>query len=774
MHNYSISTHSTPNLIPNRKGQYRQHCTDTDPERRKDKCVSIDADRRVWKCHRCDVGGSLDHQLHQLSETERQQRQNQQAKAEARQAAERQKAIARLRQQWDKFSETGSSDYLTRKGFGHIDGLRYGRDMYGQFAVMSLYGPAGDFRGFQRFYDDGSKRLAAGTDKKGAYFLIPGSKPDIVVCEGLTTGASVALATNYTVAIAVDCGNVGPTIASLKAVNSKQRIIIGADNDQWKPRNAGLIHAYDAARLHGVDVAVPDFAGLDTSGKPTDFDDVRQLAGLAEVARQIEQAAPPPEQPQEIKPGVLLKDIAEPENPEGLTPEAATAQLSAVISDFLDTPHRNGQPRKLLIRGAAGLGKTSQVRKALLERGISAEIYTPSHKLANEQLQTFQADNIHTPSASWQGRQQTNQHGKPLCQRADAVQSLESVGVYRVSRLLCGIKPDGRPHDPDNVCPYARQCLMTGYLSKVREYSHAAIKITQHALLAQPREQGQQPADIAVIDENPLSSLINHAAWDTTAILQHGGILSAAAAALIQHKECWFSEFRKTHPQALAEVKRWLADYAPDYPDIEPGMPDNMIQAKAQAFAERKRPRSVWRFAKLLAEALASDTECYNGLWFDGGKIRAAWMAHPDRLADMPVLILDGTAEADLLRRIWPELEAVEISVKRNARVVQVWDTACSHKKLDGNPHKLRERIQHFAESLPGRGAVIGPKSFIEQFNCNNAEVAHFGNLRGVDALKHAEWGVIVGRNQPPPHAAEAVARALAPHDFLALGGGYQ
>ncbi|MCB1806394.1 MAG: hypothetical protein KDJ99_14970, partial [Candidatus Competibacteraceae bacterium] len=284
----------------------------------------------------------------------------------------------------------------------------------------------------------------------------------------------------------------------------------------------------------------------------------------------------------------------------------------------------------------------------------------------------------------------------------------------------------------------------------------------------------QQPADIAVIDENPIINLINRAAWDTTAILQQGGIISAAAAALIEHKECWLSELHQSHPQALDQVKQWLDDYAPDQPDIEPGMPDNMIQAKAKAFAERKRPRGVWRFAKLLAEALASDAERYNGLWFDDGKIRAAWIARPNRLDDLPVLLLDGTAEAVLLQRIWPELETVEISVKRNAHVIQVWDTACSHDKLTRNPRKLRERIQHFANTLPGQGAVIGPKSFIEQFNASNAEVAHFGNLRGLDSLKSAKWGIIVGRNQPPAHDVEAMARALAPHDFLMLGGGYE
>ncbi|MCB1719616.1 MAG: hypothetical protein KDK05_31145, partial [Candidatus Competibacteraceae bacterium] len=224
--------------------------------------------------------------------------------------------------------------------------------------------------------------------------------------------------------------------------------------------------------------------------------------------------------------------------------------------------------------GAAGLGKTSQVRKALLERGISAEIYTPNHKLADEQLQSFRADNNYTVSASWQGRLQTDEYGKPLCQRVEAVKALEFAGIYRVSRLLCGVRPDGKPHDPDNVCPHAEKCLLSGYLSKVREYSQSAVKITQHALLTQSREQGQQPADIAVIDENPIINLINRAAWDTTAILQQGGIISAAAAALIEHKECWLSELHQSHPQALDQVKQWLDDYAPDQPDIEPGMPD--------------------------------------------------------------------------------------------------------------------------------------------------------------------------------------------------------
>ena len=169
-----LSTHSIPNLIPNKTGHYRQHCSDTDPEHRKDKCININADVGVWFYHRCRQGGGFN-QHHPLSKSKRQQRQAQPARAKQRQAPERQKAIARLRQQWDTFNDTGTSAYLQRKGLPPIDGLRYGRDKYGSFAAMSLYGPGGDFRGYHWHYDNGDKKIAYGTQKQGAHFLIPGS-----------------------------------------------------------------------------------------------------------------------------------------------------------------------------------------------------------------------------------------------------------------------------------------------------------------------------------------------------------------------------------------------------------------------------------------------------------------------------------------------------------------------------------------------------------------------------------------------------------------------
>ncbi|MCB1717633.1 MAG: hypothetical protein KDK05_21110, partial [Candidatus Competibacteraceae bacterium] len=198
-----------------------------------------------------------------------------------------------------------------------------------------------------------------GTDKTGAYFLIPGSKPDIVVCEGLTTGASVSLATGYTVAIAVDCGNVGPTIASLKAVDSNRRIIIGADNDQWGDRNAGLVHACAAAQQHGVDVAVPDFTNLDTSGKPTDFNDLHQLAGLTEVARQIEQASTP----------------------------------AAVFCQQTVTAIQRDKPRLVAIKAVHATGKTQHIIKPIVAGVLTVLAITHRRTLANDTANNIGVEN---------------------------------------------------------------------------------------------------------------------------------------------------------------------------------------------------------------------------------------------------------------------------------------------------------------------------------------------------------------------------------------------
>jgi hypothetical protein len=54
-----------------------------------------------------------------------------------------------------------------------------------------------------------------------------------------------------------------------------------------------------------------------------------------------------------------------------------------------------------------------------------------------------------------------------------------------------------------------------------------------------------------------------------------------------------------------------------------------------------------------------------------------------------------------------------------------------------------------------------------------SVKLAHFGGLRGLNTLEDCDWLVQIGRNQPPPYAVEAVARAWWPSARLTLTGAY-
>lgn len=210
-----------------------------------------------------------------------------------KEAATRQtQAAKKARELWDTLSDTGESTYLEQKQVP-APGVRYGQDKQGSFIAVSMQGPGGELRGLQRIYDNGTKRFSKSVAKKGAYHLIGTVKPEmpLYVAEGYATAASVFLATDCPVAICFDAGNIGPVLENLRKLYPEQCIGIAADNDQWKPDkgNPGKDKATEAARRYGAFAAWPNFHMLDTSERPTDFNDLHRLAGLERVKQDLEQ-----------------------------------------------------------------------------------------------------------------------------------------------------------------------------------------------------------------------------------------------------------------------------------------------------------------------------------------------------------------------------------------------------------------------------------------------------------------------------------------------------
>ncbi|ELN3541881.1 TPA: toprim domain-containing protein [Klebsiella pneumoniae] len=131
--------------------------------------------------------------------------------------------------------------------------------------------------GAQVIKPDGSKRLVAGTVKKGSFCVVnTGETPEtVIIAEGLATALSVQqFRPDATIIAAIDAGNLLPVAQVMRQRYPGAQIIIAADND-IKPGepNTGKSAAENAAKAVSGWVALPQ-----TEGK-ADWNDFHQQHG---------------------------------------------------------------------------------------------------------------------------------------------------------------------------------------------------------------------------------------------------------------------------------------------------------------------------------------------------------------------------------------------------------------------------------------------------------------------------------------------------------------
>ena len=84
----------------------------------------------------------------------------------------------------------------------------------------------------------------------------------MLVCEGYATGATLHMATGYSVAVAFNCGNLTAVARALRSKFKTMRILVCADDDSQTPGNPGLTRAREAARSVRGAVIAPRFEGV--------------------------------------------------------------------------------------------------------------------------------------------------------------------------------------------------------------------------------------------------------------------------------------------------------------------------------------------------------------------------------------------------------------------------------------------------------------------------------------------------------------------------------
>jgi len=154
----------------------------------------------------------------------------------------------------------------------------------------------GKIHNLQKILESGEKTFMLGGAIKGLFYPIPATNEsdENYICEGYATGASIHEATNSSVYVAFNAGNLKPVAESLVEKYPGKNFIICADNDAFTVDqkgnfiNVGLKKGFDLAWELNLKICYPTFN--DTSKKPTDFNDLHQLEGLGAVHQQINSA----------------------------------------------------------------------------------------------------------------------------------------------------------------------------------------------------------------------------------------------------------------------------------------------------------------------------------------------------------------------------------------------------------------------------------------------------------------------------------------------------
>jgi hypothetical protein len=436
-----------------------------------------------------------------------------------------------------------------------------------------------------------------------------------------------------------------------------------------------------------------------------------------------------------------------------------------------------------LIQGAAGLGKTTRTLAEAIDAKLTVRMFVSSFKLADELVQKVTSMGATVEVMRGRTRDDGDILPRKMCDKSELAQALTKMGVTNLQNLMCIRSQRG---GTVTKCPSFGHC---GYAMQFK--SQAQVQIYTHAHLAlEPGifERDAPEADITVVDEDFVKALIQEKTWPLADARAAGGVV-AQIADIAASRLPLVHELRVRYDDPVGAVQEALEEMGQSSLPVWPSLQEEVALKKIKGIAA---PLSFAPLLEGVLEALRSSEDRYNGVWLgvDGEKkewLHLARLKAPVRLmrGAGKVLLLDATPNVDALAKALGELplEVHEINCQRQAFVVQVYDSSVSKSRLSSNA-ELRKDLIGLVDSCArryGSVGVCGPKDMIADVQSKLAEhlaqgsvvPAHFGNLRGQDALKGTSVGIVIGRQLPRAFDVERMARAIWPHDDLHLPGQY-
>lgn len=222
-----------------------------------------------WKTGGTSTWSSREPRNNHESELVRQRIEQARRQREAKQRQRQLIAAGRAQRWWrDARRADPAHAYLVAKGIRAHSLRQRGDDL-----LIPLY-VGSELVNLQRISPDGEKRFLFGGRIKGAYSSLGRITPDtpLCVCEGWATGATLH-ESGYTVATAMNAGNLKPVALALRARYPHTEIIIAGDDDRQTDGNPGRTAAHAAAVAAGCLVTFPEWPAS-APEHLTDFNDL--------------------------------------------------------------------------------------------------------------------------------------------------------------------------------------------------------------------------------------------------------------------------------------------------------------------------------------------------------------------------------------------------------------------------------------------------------------------------------------------------------------------
>ncbi|MDA7704969.1 DUF3987 domain-containing protein [Rickettsiales bacterium] len=192
---------------------------------------------------------------------------------------------------WNNLSNNGESKYLNNKDLKAIDGIKFGKYNGKNQIITALIDNNDQINSLQFIYDNGNKIFLKNGNISGCYSEFGNKDSNLIyICEGLATGLSILLAKpDHLIIIAYNCQNLEKVANNIIKKYLNKEIIITGDNDHAKENNAGKKYTIKTAEKFNLKYILPNFDDYDKSDNLSDFGDLRRLAGLQEVKRQLDE-----------------------------------------------------------------------------------------------------------------------------------------------------------------------------------------------------------------------------------------------------------------------------------------------------------------------------------------------------------------------------------------------------------------------------------------------------------------------------------------------------